>query len=171
MKKSHKILLILAILVIAAAVIVISSLPIAKTQEAVGELLRKELDIPQDAVITCAGDYTADAYKLLWFIIQNQDMTLYRAVDCRVLNNGSYWLKKIYNPSAYARDIVHVVWRYARDVVLINNSDCRSIVYHTSYGDEKTELSVEDIPHVFLRNPSGGSSTCDFLDAAGNSVR
>lgn len=171
MKKSHKILLILAILVIAAAVIVISSLPIAKTQEAVEEWLRKELELSQDAVITCAGDYTADEYTLLWFIIQNQDMTLYRAVDCRVLNNGSYWVKKIYNPSAYARDIVHVVWRYARDIVLINNSDCRSIVYHTSYGDEKTELSVEDIPHVFLRNPSGGSSTCDFLDAAGNSVR
>ena len=36
MNKSHKILLILAILVIVAAVIVISNLPIAKTQEAVG---------------------------------------------------------------------------------------------------------------------------------------
>ena len=149
MKKSHKILLALALLAAAAAVIVISNLPTAKTQEAVGELLRKKLDLPQDAVITCAGDYTADAYTLLWFIIQNQDMTLYRAVDCRVLNNGSYWMKKTYTPSAYARDIVHDVWRYARDIVLINNSDCRSIVYHTAYGDEKTELSAEDIPYVF----------------------
>ena len=43
MKKSHKILLILVILVIAAAVIVILNLPIAKTQEAVGEFPRKEL--------------------------------------------------------------------------------------------------------------------------------
>ena len=94
MKKSHKILLALALLAAAAAVIVISNLPIAKTQEAVGELLRKKLDLPQDTVITCAGDYTADADTLLWFIIQNQDMTLYRAVDCRVLNNGSYWMKK-----------------------------------------------------------------------------
>ena len=58
MKKSHKILLALALLAAAAAVIVISNLPIAKTQEAVGELLRKKLDLPQDAVITCAGDYT-----------------------------------------------------------------------------------------------------------------
>ena len=64
MKKSHKILLALALLAAAAAVIVISNLPIAKTQEAVGELLRKKLDLPQDAVITCAGDYTADAYTL-----------------------------------------------------------------------------------------------------------
>ena len=47
----------------------------------------------------------ADAYTLLWFIIQNQDMTLYRAVDCRVLNNGSYWMKKTYTPSACAREI------------------------------------------------------------------
>lgn len=151
--------------------IVISNLPIAKTQEAVGELLRKKLDLPQDAVITCAGDYTADAYTLLWFIIQNQDMTLYRAVDCRVLNNGSYWMKKTYTPSAYARDIVHDVWRYARDIVLINNSDCRSIVYHTSYGDEKTELSAEDIPYVIPYAPPYGTTGCDFLDAAGNSIR
>ncbi len=171
MKKSHKILLILVILVIAAAVIVISNLPIAKTQKAMGELLRKKLAISQDAVITCAGDYTADDHALLWFAIQNQDMTLYQAVDCRVLNSGSYWVKKIYTPSTYARDIVHVVWRHARDIVLINNSDCRTIIYHTSYGDKKTELSVEDIPYVFLRNPSVESSTCDFLDTVGNTIR
>ena len=61
MKKIHKILLVFVLLVVAVAVIVISNLPIAKTQEAVGELLRKKLDLPQDAVITCAGDYTADA--------------------------------------------------------------------------------------------------------------
>ena len=131
----------------------------------------KVFDRTQDAVITCAGDYTADAYTLLWFIIQNQDMTLYRAVDCRVLNNGSYWMKKTYTPSACARDIVHVVWRYARDIVLINNFDCRSIVYHTSYGDEKTELSAEDIPYVFPYAPPYGTTGCDFLDAAGNSIR
>ena len=96
MKKSHKILLALALLAAAAAaaaaVIVISNLPIAKTQEAVGELLRKKLDLPQDAVITCAGDYTADADTLLWFIIQNQDMTLYRAVDCRMAQQAAiFW--------------------------------------------------------------------------------
>ena len=92
MKKSHKILLALALLAAAAAVIVISNLPIAKTQEAVGELLRKKLDLPQDAVIICAGDYTADAYTLLWFIIQNQDMTLYRAVHRRMAQQAaSFW--------------------------------------------------------------------------------
>ena len=94
MKKSHKILLALALLAAAAAaaVIVISNLPIAKTQEAVGELLRKKLDLPQDAVITCAGDYTADAYTLLWFIIQNQDMTLYRAVHRRMAQQAAiFW--------------------------------------------------------------------------------
>ena len=92
MKKSHKILLALALLAAAAAVIVISNLPTAKTQEAVGELLRKKLDLPQDAVITYAGDYTVDAYTLLWFIIQNQDMTLYRAVDCRMAQQAAiFW--------------------------------------------------------------------------------
>ena len=91
MKKSHKILLALALLAAAAAVIVISNLPIAKTQE-VGELLRKKLDLPQDAVIICAGDYTADAYTLLWFIIQNQDMTLYRAVHRRMAQQAAiFW--------------------------------------------------------------------------------
>ena len=171
MKKSHKTLLVLALLVIAAAVIVISNLPTAKTQEAVGELLRKKFDLPEDTVISCVGEYTADAYALLWFINSDPDMTLYWAVDCRVLNNGSYLVKKIYNPSAYARDIMHIVWRYARDIVLINNSDCRSIVYHTSYGDEKTELSAEDIPYVFPYAPPFGTTGCDFLDAAGNSIR
>ena len=99
-------------------------------------------------------------------------MTLYRAVDCRVLNNGSYLVKRHTPPSAYARDIVHVVWRYARDIVLINNFDCRSIVWcDTSYGDEKTELSAEDIPYVFPYAPPYGTTGCDFLDAAGNSIR
>ena len=56
MKKIHKILLVFVLLVVAVAVSVISNLPIAKTQEAVGEVLRKKLDLPQDAVITCAGD-------------------------------------------------------------------------------------------------------------------
>ena len=69
MKKSHKILLALALLA-AAAVIVISNLPIAKTQESVGELLRMKLDLPQDAVVICAGDYTADEYTLFWFRIR-----------------------------------------------------------------------------------------------------
>lgn len=98
MKKIHKILLVFVLLVVAVAVSVISNLPIAKTQEAVGEVLRKKLDLPQDAVITCAGDYTADEYALLWFTAPDQYMTLYRAVDCRVLNNGSYLVKKIYTP-------------------------------------------------------------------------
>ena len=55
MKKIHKILLVFVLLVVAVAVSVISNLPIAKTQEAVGEVLRKKLDLPQDAVITCAN--------------------------------------------------------------------------------------------------------------------
>lgn len=104
MKKIHKILLVFVLLVVAVAVSVISNLPIAKTQEAVGEVLRKKLDLPQDAVITCAGDYTVDEYALLWFTAPDQYMTLYRAVDCRVLNNGSYLVKKIYTP-AHTRGI------------------------------------------------------------------
>ena len=170
MKKSHKILLILALLVLVLAVIVISDLPIDKTQEAVGERLRKELDLPQDAVRTCAGEYTADDHVLLWFIIQDQDMTLYRAVDCRVLNNGSYWVKKIYKPSAYTRDIVHVVWN-ARDVYLVNDLNCGAIVYHTSYGEEKTEFSADDIPYIFVYSPPFGTTDGDFLDTAGNVIR
>lgn len=106
-------------------------------------MLRKKLDLPQDAVITCAGDFTADEYALLWFTAPDQYMTLYRAVDCRVLNNGSYLVKKIYTPSAYARDIVHVVWRYARDIVLINNSDCRSIVCDTSMARRKRNFRLK----------------------------
>ena len=92
MKKIHKILLVFVLLVVAVAVSVISNLPIAKTQEAVGEMLWKKLDLPQDAVIICAGDYTADAYTLLWFIIQNQDMTLYRAVHRRMAQQAAiFW--------------------------------------------------------------------------------
>ena len=67
MKKIHKILLVFVLLVVAVAVSVILNLPIAKTQEAVGEVLRKKLDLPQDAVVTCAGDYTADDHALLWY--------------------------------------------------------------------------------------------------------
>ena len=81
MKKSHKILLILAILVIAAAVIVISNLPIAKTQEAAGELLRKKLDLSRDTVIICAGEYTECA-ALVYEFRPRHDALLGRGLPC-----------------------------------------------------------------------------------------
>jgi len=99
-------------------------------------------------------------------------MTLYRAVDCRVLNNGSYWMKKnIHAQRMRAGRSCTLYGGMHAILFFINNFDCHSIVNHTSYGDEKTELSAEDIPYVFPYAPPYGTTGCDFLDAAGNSIR
>ena len=75
-------------------------------------------------------------------------------------------------PMIYAQDIVHIVWM-AKDVFLINNSECRVIAVDSgTSGDavSRIELSPDDLPYVFPDGVSG-SGKLDFLDAEGNPVR
>ena len=134
-------------------------------------LLRKELGLTdEDAALSFAGEYTAEKNALLWSM-QGDYSTNYRAAECRLLKNGGYRLIQFTRPRTYARDVVHVVWQ-AEDVVLVNNPDCRAVVYSDSSGNDvsKIELSPDDLPYVFLLKHPSGASECDFLDTAGNSL-
>lgn len=71
-------------------------------------------------------------------------------------------------PMIYAQHIVHVVWM-AKDVFLINNSECRTIAVSRG-AVTRIELSPDDLPYVFPDGVSG-SGKLDFLDAEGNPVR
>ena len=137
-------------------------------------MLQKELQLTEDDDITisCISEFAADDNSLLWFSIQNQHTTHYRAVECREVTSGRYQVKKLYKPTAYAKDIVHVVWM-GEDVVLINNPSCRSILYRNKAGDviSKTDILPSELPYVFLLKSLGHETKCDVLDAEGNFIR
>lgn len=174
MKKPRKTFLIILFLLLVLTVVFVSNLKLARTQDAMIDMLRQNLHLAKNdgTSISYAGEFVVNENALLWFSIQKEYETYYRAVECRLLKKGGYLLKNIYKPMTYAQDIVHIVWK-AEDVFLINNSDCRAIVCKDIFDNviSKTEISSDDIPYVFLLRTSVSSSTWDFLDITGNSVR
>lgn len=174
MKKSRKILWIsLFFLLIFAVIFAVASRKIIRTRDGAADLLLHELQLADDeAAVACVGEFEANNRVLLWFTVQTQDRTLYQAVDCKPLALGGYLIMDVRKPMIYAQDIVHVVWM-AKDVFLINNSECRVIAVDSgTSGDavSRIELSPDDLPYVFPDGVSG-SGKLDFLDAEGNPVR
>lgn len=172
MKKKTIFLIAVAILMAVAALFAFKFY-MGKTQDEIIDVLRQELQLSEDdsTTISYVGEYEIGESALLWFYFDNQTLTYYRAVECRVVADGRYQVKEIYKPTTYAQDIVHVIWR-ADDVFLINNPACQSIVYKDKSGEviSETKIASGDIPYVFLHEPVGELS-CDFLDTAGNAIR
>lgn len=172
MKKSYKIILIALIILLVAGMSFVLKIDMGKTQDEIIDVLRQELHLSEDdgTMISCVGEYEIGESALLWFYFENQPLTYYRAVECRVVADGKYQVKEIYKPMTYAQDIVHVIWR-ADDVFLINNPACRSIVYKDKNGDVISETLIvsSDIPYVFFKK-SYSESTCDFVDSLGNVI-
>lgn len=171
--KKKTIFIIALIILLAVAVLVVFKVNAGKTQDEIIDVLRQELQLANDdsTTISCVGEYEIGESALLWFYFDNQSLTYYRAVECRVVADGRYQVKNIHKPMTYAQDIVHVVWR-ADDVFLVNNPTCQSIIYRDKSGDviSETKLSSSDIPYVFLHKPISELS-CDFLDTAGNVIQ
>ena len=141
-------------------------------------MLRKELDLvgEDSAVISCVGEYIRDGESLLWFTIQKEDTVFYRAVGCRMLENGGFRIKNIYDPMTFAPDIVHVVWM-AEDVFLINDPDCRGVVSRNADGNviKQTDFAASPFPVVLSLSQLGmdgmlGSVVIDFVDSEGNPI-
>lgn len=170
MKKSRKILWIsLFFLLIFAVIFAVASRKIIRTRDGAADLLLHELQLADDeAAVACVGEFEANNRVLRWFTVQTQDLTLYQAVDCKPLALGGYLIMDVRKPMIYAQDIVHVVWM-AKDVFLINNSECRTIAVSRG-AVTRIELSPDDLPYVFPDGVSG-SGKLDFLDAEGNPVR
>ena len=173
MKRTCRIVLIIFPLLLVLILWFMSNLKIAKTQDDLKNLLRQDLHLSEeDTIISYIDDYVVDDHALLWFSVQKEYSTDYRAMDCRLLKNGGYILKNIYKPMIYSQDIVHTMWMNG-DIFLINDPDCRAITYRDSSHEiiSKIELSPNDIPYVFLDKPPSGETKMDFLDSAGNIIR
>jgi hypothetical protein len=172
--KKRSILITVVVIVLLSLVCGVYACKVVKTQDDIVDMLRKDLQLTKDndTTISFISEFEIDENSLLWFSVQNQHMTNYRAVECHRVANGRYKVKKIYTPMTYAKDIVHVVWM-AEDIFLINNPSCQSIIYRNESGDviSKTDISPDELPYIFLNKPLGSESMCDFFDAEGNVIR
>lgn len=92
MKKSYKIILIAFIILLVTVVSFVLKIDMGKTQYEIIDVLRQELQLSEDdgTMISCVGEYEIGESALLWFYFENQPLTYYRAVECRVVADGKY---------------------------------------------------------------------------------
>ena len=156
------------------AVLLASQFNVVATRDDIKDVLRQDLRLgdADQTVISYLGEFAIDDDYLFWFSIHNQAITYYRAVECHLMLNGNYRIRKIHKPMTYAQDIVHVVWM-TEDIFLINNSSCRSIIYMNESGDviAQTEIAPNEIPYVYLHKTPVKPCSCDFLDSTGEAIR
>lgn len=173
MKRSLKMLLFVAILVVILAVLFMRNSQTAGTREELIDMVRKELVIGRDdtATVTYAGEFVKENDALLWFIIQDAPSTYYRAVACELQSNNRYLFKEVLTPMTYSRDIVHVVWK-AEDIFLINDTNCQTIISRDQSGDLLSQMRIlpNEYPYIFRLVPQAGESTWSFLDSHGNEI-
>lgn len=178
MKKLRILIAIVLILLLAGSAYFVSQSLYVKGREGIIPMLRKELDLVGEgsAVFSCIGEYNRDREVLLWFTIQKEDTVFYRAVGCRMLKNGGLRIKNIYDPMAYAPDIVHVVWM-AEDVFLVNDPECRGVVSRNADGNvtKQIDFAPSQFPVILSLSQLGidgmmGSATIDFVDSEGNPI-
>lgn len=172
MKKLRIILPIVLLVLLVAGALFVSTLPLVRTQEDVIQAIQEDAKFTPDDDITISylGEYTSDGHALRWYIVQNQGHTLsYKAVDCQSLLGGWSYVKKIYDASTFAPDIVHVVWN-GSDIYLMNNPDCVSLVYKNDSGQESTimKFSSSNLPYIFPFQLVNG--TANFFDYEGNPI-
>lgn len=170
MKKLRIILPAVLLVLLVAGALLVSTLPLIRTHDDVIQVIREDAQFTpnDDITISYLGEYASDGHALRWYIVQNQEHTLsYKAVDCQSLWGGWSYVTNIYDASTYAPDIVHVVWN-GSDICLMNNPDCKYLVYQNAAGQESTrmEFSTSNLPYIFPFQLANG--TADFLDYNGN---
>lgn len=140
-----------------------------KPREALIEAVRQELAADwKSCGVSFAAEGTYLGETVLWFKIETPENTQYRAAVCRRLDNGRYRLTKIETPSVYCADIVSYLAVY-----LVNHPACRAIITKDNDSDRETgvELSPEDLPYVYIMDPSFSASSTGFYDAAGEEMQ
>ncbi len=140
----------------------------ADTPEEVAALLQEEL--PQGEILF-AGEFVKGEEALLWFHIQQDQSSLYRAVDCDLLRHG-YRVGEVLKPSSYTADIVHILWK-GEDIWLINNPNCAFVVQENEAGEVLSETDLRfssQYPHIYQHEIPDGRSSTRFLDWEGNEI-
>ena len=152
-----------------AAYLIVPNWILAKPREALIEAVRQELAADwKNCGVSFAAEGTYLGETVLWFKIETPENTQYRAAVCRRLDNGRYRLTKIETPSVYCADIVSYLAVY-----LVNHPACRAIITKDNDSDRETgvELSPEDLPYVYIMDPSFSASSTGFYDAAGEEMQ
>ena len=142
---------------------------LAKPREALIKAVRQELAADwKNCGVSFAAEGTYLGETVLWFKIETPENTQYRAAVCRRLDNGRYRLTKIETPSVYCADIVSYLAVY-----LVNHPACRASITKDNDSDRETgvELSPEDLPYVYIMDPSFSASSTGFYDAAGEEMQ
>ena len=152
-----------------AAYLIVPNRILAKPREALIESVRQKLAADwKSCGVSFAAEGTYLGETVLWFTIETPENTQYRAAVCRRLDNGRYRLQEIRTPSVYCSDIVSY-----KAVYLVNNPACRAIITKDNDSDRETgvELSPEDLPYVYIMDPSFSASSTGFYDAAGEEMQ
>lgn len=176
MKKTRKKVLAIAVILVVVAALAVLVCNAVKTQDEIADKLRKELLLTEEeaAKLSYVGEYRNDDDSLLWFTIQNgiPHMNRYIAVECRVVADGRYFVKNISDGGSWGPDISHAFFGN-KDIILIHNPSCRSVIYATMGGTEvaRIDISPDDIPYIFELDQPATSTRISFVDAEGNELR
>ena len=83
------------------------------TRDQLEEVVLQDFNLtPEDsATITYAGEFSDREDVLVWFIIQKNSFTHYRAIECRTVSEDRYEVKNILTPKMYAEDIASLFWK------------------------------------------------------------
>lgn len=174
MKQKHTLLLIAIIVSLTIGLLAIfNNLKIATNYQELIEIISKELQLEQndETEIIYAGKYIEQDAVLVWFIIQNKTSAYYRAMECQLLSNARYLVKKIYYPMIYSDDIVHILWK-SNDIFLINDPNCKTIEYQNQLGEVLSQVNIppDKYPYIFCLTSPAKDSKCSFLDSLGNQI-
>lgn len=176
MKKSHKMILIISAIVLFLAALTALVCNAVKTKNDIADMIRKELQLTEEESVKLSyvGEFTDDDDSLLWFTVQTgvSYMNRYMAVECRVVEDGRYLVRRISDGGSWGADISHAFFG-KKDIILINNLSCRSIIFMTMGGNEvsRIEISPGDIPYIFELEQPARSTQILFADVEGNEVR
>lgn len=143
------------------------------TRDQLEEVVLQNFNLaPEDsATITYAGEFSDGEDVLVWFIIQKNAFTYYRAIDCRTVSEDRYEVKDILFPKIYAEDIASLLWK-TELLFLINSPECRRIVVDDKKGNilYEIQLSEDDLPYLYQIVSFGQRSRTSFLDAQGKAL-
>ena len=152
-----------------AAYLIVPNWILAKPRETLLEAVRQELAADwQSGDVSFAGEGAYLGETVFWFTIGTPENTQYTAAVCRRLDNGRYRLMKLETPRVYCADIVSYLAVY-----LVNNPACRAIITKDSSSGRETkiELSPEELPYVYVIDPSFSAGSTGFYDAAGEEMQ
>ena len=174
MKRNFITIFIIVSILLVLKIVFIYNSKIARNQDDLINIVRKEFHLEQNhsANITYLGKFSKEDDALLWFMVQDESLIYYRAVECNLLPKDRYFVEEVYIPKIYSKDIVSVLWN-TESIYLINDINCKSIVERNQYGDIISQIDIlpNEYPYIFHNIINEKATNCSFLDSQGNDIK